>query len=302
MLQQNTTENERVEVLVRASTKLSLARTLLRFARTKPLGAIGAAITITLILIAVLAPVISPADPYKTNASNVYATPGGDFILGSDDVGRDVMSRLFFGARVSLYVGMVSVAVGISLGTLIGVLSGFIGGKLDLGFQRIVDSFIAFPTIILALAIMAALGSSLNNVIIALIFVLAPGTARTIRSQVLSIRELDYVLAARAIGAPSSRIVLRHILPNIAAMYIILVTIQLGLAITTEASLSFLGVGVPPDVPSWGGMLTVAAESFHGVAPWLAIFPGVAIALSVFGVNLLGDALRDVLDPKLRGR
>lgn len=271
------------------------------FARRKPLGAVGAGILIAIILIAIMAPFISPHDPYDPSARDIYAQPGGTYLLGGDEAGRDVLSRLFYGARISMYVGVISVAIGVTLGSLLGVVSAYAGGKFDLIVQRGVDVAIAFPGIILALAIMAALGASVNNVIIAIVVsTLLPGSARVVRSQALSIKEMDYVLAARALGCSRSRIVLRHIVPNLISIYIVLVTIQLGLAITTEASLSFLGLGVPPDVPTWGGMLTAAARAFVAVAPWLVIFPGVAIALAVFGANLLGDALRDVLDPKLR--
>ena len=190
--------------------------------------------------------------------------------------------------------------IGFTSGALLGILSAYIGGWFDLIIQRIIDALMAFPTIILALGIMAVLGASVHNVILALIFVIVPGTARTVHSQALSVKALDYIIAAGALGGTHGRIILRHMVPNLFAMCLILATLQLGLAILTESSLSFLGVGVPPDVPTWGGMLREAARAFVGVAPWLAIFPGLTIALAVFGVNLLGDALRDVLDPRLR--
>ena len=279
--------------------KLLLA--LRHFAATKPLGAVGGAILIFLISVALLAPLISPHDPIEPNANLTYAGPSPGYPLGNDHIGRDVLSRLFHGARISLYVGGASVGIGITLGALLGIISAYSGGIFDLLFQRLVDALIAFPTIILALAIMSALGGSPENVIIALVSVLAPTSARTMRSQVLSLKEWDFVTAARAIGASPMRIILRHIVPNCLPTYIILLTLTLGLAITAEASLSFLGVGVPPDVPTWGGMLTNASQSFVVGSPWLAIYPGVALALVVFGSNLLGDALRDVLDPRLRG-
>ena len=273
------------------------------FITRKPLGAVGATIILVLILVAVFAPVISPHDPEEPSADDIYSKPGGRYILGGDNVGRDILSRLFFGARISMYVGVVSVGIGVSLGALLGIVSAYAGGRFDLVVQRFVDALIAFPGLILALAIMAALGASVNNVIVALVVsAFVPGSSRVVRSQALSIKQSDYVLSARAVGCSDTRIIFRHIVPNCMAIYMVLITIQLGTAITTEASLSFLGLGVPPQVPTWGGMLNVAAQAFVGVAPWLAIFPGVAIALAVFGANLLGDALRDVLDPRLRGR
>jgi ABC-type dipeptide/oligopeptide/nickel transport system permease subunit len=259
-------------------------------------------VLIGLILVAILAPWIAPRDPQETNVALKYARPGGELLLGGDQLGRDVFSRLIYGARVSLYVSLLSVGIGITAGTLLGIFSAYVGGTIDLVIQRLVDALMSFPPIILALGLMAARGASVNNVVIALVIILLPGATRVVRSQALSIKELDYTLSARASGAGPVRIMLRHILPNVAATYIVLSTITLGFAIVVEAALSFLGVGIPPDVPTWGGMLTLGASKYVEIAPWLAIFPGVAIALVVFAVNLLGDALRDVLDPKLRGR
>ena len=274
---------------------------LLYFVRRYPLGALGGAILLALILTAIFAPWIAPHDPQETSVALQYAPPGSARILGGDQLGRDVLSRLIYGARISLSVGLLSVGIGVTAGTLIGIFSAYAGGTVDLVVQRLVDALMAFPPIILALGLMAALGASMNNVVIALVVILLPGTTRVIRSQTLSIKELDYVLAARAISAGSLRIMLRHILPNVVATYIVLSTITLGFAIVVEAALSFLGVGIPPDVPTWGGMLTLGASRYINTAPWLAIFPGIAITLVVFAINLLGDALRDVLDPKLRG-
>ena len=231
----------------------------------------------------------------------LYEGPGSKFLLGSDSLGRDVLTRLFYGGRISLYVGLVSIAIGVSAGSLLGAVSAYYGGKFDLIVQRLVDAFIAFPGIILGLALMAALGSSVINIIIALVAVLTPSAIRTVRSQALAVKESDYVLAARAIGAGDGRIILRHIVPNCLAIFIILATLNLGYAIIVESSLSFLGVGVPPDVPTWGSMLSEVGVTQIEDAPWLAIFPGLFLSLAVFGVNLVGDALRDVLDPRLRG-
>jgi peptide/nickel transport system permease protein len=283
------------------SPLISVGWALIDFSRQKPLGAIGGGILVVLIIIAVLAPVISPFDPEEIHSEHLFAPPGGFLPLGGDSVGRDVMSRLFYGGRISLFVGLVSVGIGITLGSLLGVASAYIGGGFDLIVQRFVDAFIAFPGIILALAIMAVLGSSVTNIIIALVLVLAPSAIRTVRSQALAIKEMDYILAVTAVGANGTRIVLRHMVPNCMAIFMILATLNLGYAIIVEASLSFLGVGVPPNVATWGSMLAEGGVSYIDKAPWLAVLPGVALSLAVFGVNLLGDALRDVLDPRLRG-
>ena len=280
--------------------KPTLRQNLVKFAKDKPLGAFGGIIAILLIIVAVLAPVIAPHDPVATDHNNVLAAPSANMLLGGDHIGRDVFSRLVYGARISLLVGILSVLFGVTIGLAVGLVSGYFGGIVDLGAQRIMDAVMAFPALILALSIMAVMGASIINVIIALAAVFVPGAARTIRSQALSIKEMDYVLAARAIGSSDLRIMLRHMAPNLAATYIVLATISLGWAIVVEASLSFLGVGVPPSVPTWGGMLT-GATKYVETAWWVAVFPGLAIAIVVFAWNLLGDGLRDVLDPKLRG-
>jgi ABC-type dipeptide/oligopeptide/nickel transport system permease subunit len=260
-----------------------------------------------LILIALLAPAISPYGPRQLlntadGRSAVHVPPNGSFLLGTDHVGRDVLSRVMHGARVSLYVGLGSVLIGITASFILGVAVSYAGGHLDLAFQRLVDALMALPGLIIALAIMAVLGPSLNNVIIAIIIGMVAPVVRTVRSQVLSLKELDYVLAAKAIGASSKRIVFQHVAPNCFATCLVLATYYLGFAIIIEASLSFLGVGSPPDVPSWGGMLTIASRQHVKTAPWVGLFPGLAIFVVVLGFNFLGDALRDVFDPKLRGR
>ena len=254
-----------------------------------------------LILTAIFAPLISPHDPTKINAEYIFTPPGNPLPLGGDQMGRDVLSRIFYGGRISLFVGLVSVGVGISIGSLLGAISAYYGGKFDLIVQRFVDAFLAFPGIILGLSLMAVLGSSVTNIIIALCIVLAPSAIRTVRSQALAIKEMDYVLSARAVGASDLRIILLHIVPNCMALFIILVTLNLGYAIIVEASLSFLGAGVPPNVATWGGMLARGGLTYIETAYWLAIFPGITLSLAVFGINILGDAMRDVLDPRLRG-
>ena len=294
------------EISPKGPIGLGLAATLVQgiasFSRRKPLGAVGGAVAVLLILVAILAPVIAPFDPYEPHPKLAYAAPGADLLLGGDQIGRDVLSRLIYGTRISLYVSIVSVLIGATVGTLVGIASAYFGGLTDLIIQRILDALMAFPGIILAMAIMAALGkASLENVIIALVIVFTPGAARTLRARALSLKEMEFVLAARSVGAGDWRIILRHILPNCLSLYIVFFSISVGFAIVVEASLSFLGIGAPPDAPSWGGMLSLAASKYVSVAPWLAVFPGVLIALTVFAANLLGDALRDVLDPRLRG-
>ena len=280
--------------------KRGILRSLGQTATRKPLGAVGTTIAILLIVLAIFADFIAPGNPSRTSA-NVVKSPGGDAWLGTDDLGRDVYTRIVHGSRISLRVGFVAVGIGVTLGFLIGLGSAYFGGVADLIVQRIMDAILAFPGLVLVLAIVTVLEPSINNVIVALSFGLIPRSARTIRSQALSIKETDYVLAARASGARPWRIILRHMAPNCFATYIVFATFSLGFAIIAEASLSFLGLGVPPNVPSWGGMLNGASSVGVDVAPWLGVFPGLALAIIVFSWNLMGDALRDELDPRLRG-
>jgi peptide/nickel transport system permease protein len=281
------------------------AMAVAKFARQKPLGAVGGVIVLALLMTALLAPLIAPYDPRQIireegNRVPVYVAPGKTYLLGTDHVGRDLASRIVYGARISLYVGIGAVLIGVTGWFVIGMASAYAGRQVDLFVQRIVDAMMAVPGLIIVLAIMAVLGSSLNNVIIAIVIGMLTPVVRTVRSQVLSVKEMEYVLAARAIGAASAHVIVRHIMPNCLAIYLILATYYLGFAIILEASLSFLGVGVPPDVPSWGGMLTAAAQGHVTRAPWAGVFPGLAIFVTVLGFNLLGDALRDVLEPRLR--
>ena len=272
------------------------------FTRRKPIAAAGGFIVVLAIFVAIFAGVIAPHDPQGIGIATKFSGPGTEnALLGTDQLGRDILSRLIHGARVSMYVGVVSVLIGITAGTLIGVGSAYVGGWPDILLQRLIDALMGFPPIILALGLMAALGASTNNVIIALVVILVPGATRVIRSQALSIKELDYTLAARSIGAGPTRIIFRHMLPNVAATYIVLVTLTLGFAIVVEAALSFLGVGIPPDVATWGSMLELGRRNID-TQFWMVVFPGITIAVVVFAVNFLGDGLRDVMDPKLRGR
>jgi peptide/nickel transport system permease protein len=270
-----------------------------RLCRRQPLGTVGGLIVLALIAVAVLAPRLAPHGPKEATFAP-YLPPSAEFPMGTDQIGRDVLSRVVWGARLSLYVGLLSVVFGITAGSLWGAVTAYLGGAADTGSQRVVDSVMALPPIILALALMAALGQSVNNVIIALVVLLTPTAARTIRSIALGIVVSPYMESARAVGATNWRIISRHLIPNCMAGYIVLVTTNVSYAIVVEASLSFIGAGAPPDEPSWGGMLTAGIQALE-TAPWMVLFPGLAISLAVFGLNLFGDSIRDVTDPRLRG-
>jgi peptide/nickel transport system permease protein len=270
------------------------------FVRRYPLGAIGGAILALFVLAAVFADAITAFDPLSTNARLSLAAPGAAHILGADFMGRDVYSRIVYGARISLAVGLGSTALGGILGVLLGLTSGYLGGWVDLAIQRVVDILQGLPLLVLALVMAAALGPSLHNTILAIAIPLIPYVARVIRANTLSLREMPFVEAARATGMSEFRIAVWHVLPNTLAPLIVLATAQLGSAILTEASLSFLGLGIPEPHPSWGRMLSESAAEYVRTAPWLVVFPGLAISLLVFGTNLLGDALRDILDPRQR--
>jgi len=270
------------------------------FARRYPLGAAGAIIMALLVFGALFADLITFHDPLQTDAPLSLAPPTAAHWMGSDFMGRDIYSRIVYGARISLAVGIGSTLLGCIFGVAIGLGSGYLGGWVDLIAQRVIDILQALPLLVLALVMAAALGPSLRNTIIAIAIPLIPSVARVIRSNTLALRELPFVEAARAIGMSEFRIAVRHVLPNTLAPVIVLATAQLGAAILTEASLSFLGLGIPEPYPSWGRMLSESAVEYVRTAPWLVIFPGLVISLTVFGTNLLGDALRDLLDPRQR--
>jgi peptide/nickel transport system permease protein len=279
-------------------------RTLMR---RKPLGAISAVILCGLIATAVLAPLIAPYDPYRFNLNERglpirLHPPNATFLFGTDTHGRDVLSRIIYGARVSLMVGFLSVAIGTLAGTLIGLVSGYWEGSIDQGLQRLVDTLMAFPGIVLALAVLSVFGQSLPNIILVIGLVIAPGASRVVRGTVLSVKHNTYIDAARAAGASSRRILLWHILPNVFAPILIIASVWLGNAIVIEAALSFLGLGTPPPTPTWGGMLSGEGRRSLETAPYLAIFPGLAISIVVLAFNMFGDAVRDLLDPRLRTR
>lgn len=287
--------------LARAGANIrSRTGAVLFLARRYPLGMAGLAIVVLFVLAALLAPWLTTHDPLATDPAASLARPDAIHLLGADFMGRDMWSRILYGARVSLFVGGASVLFGCSLGVLVGLVSGFWGGWLDLVIQRVNDILQALPLLVLALVMAAALGPSMQNTIIAISIAVIPGVARVIRSNTLSLREMPFIEAARAQGMSEWRIMMRHVLPNTLTPVIVLATAQLGSAILTEASLSFLGLGIPEPHPSWGRMLSESAAEYVRTAPWLVIYPGLAISLVIFGTNLLGDALRDILDPRER--
>jgi peptide/nickel transport system permease protein len=280
----------------------SVAETMVGFIRRQPLGAAGLFIALVMIAMALFADYITAYDPEAANFEDMLVPPNLEHPLGTDDFGRDILTRIIYGARTALIVGFFAAFIGSVIGLVLGVASAYFGGRIDLFFQRVMDVFLAFPSIIMALAVVAVLGTGLQNVIIAIMLPMIPQCARVVRSNALAIREIPYVDAARACGFSNARIILRHMSPNVMAPYLIMFTSFVGQAILAEASLSYLGLGVQEPIPAWGLMLRSGAEEYAESAPWAAIFPGLAITLAVFAFNLFGDALRDVLDPKLRSR
>ena len=270
------------------------------FARRQPLGAVGAGVIVVMFLVALGAPLLAPYDPEAVDFGAMLARPSAAHWLGTDSFGRDVLSRLIYGSRTALMVGFGAALLGATGGAILGVGSAYFGGRVDLYLQRGMDVLLCFPLIILALAIVAMLGNNVPNLILAITIPMIPRCALVIRASALSIREMPYVDAARAAGFRHARIMLRHMLPNVMAPYLIMVTSFLGQAILLEASLSFLGLGVQEPTAAWGLMLRGAAVEFAEAAPWMAIFPGLAISMAVFAFNLFGDSLRDALDPRLR--
>ena len=276
-------------------------RRLVFLAQRHLLGTIGLCIMLLFVCTAIFADLICRFDPLSIDSAHRLAAPGTLHWMGTDSFGRDVWSRVVHGARISLAVGIGSTALGSSIGVMIGLASGYLSGWVDLVFQRVTDILQALPLLVLALVMTAALGPSLPNVMLAIAIPLIPTVVRVIRANTLALRELPFIEAAKSIGMSETRIALRHVLPNTIAPLIVLATAQLGSTILTEASLSFLGLGIPEPYPSWGRMLSESAVEYVRTAPWLVIFPGIAISLAVFGTNLFGDALRDILDPRQRG-
>jgi peptide/nickel transport system permease protein len=275
--------------------------TLWAILRRKPLGAASGALIVLLVLTAVFADVLAPYDPLETHPEIRLAAPSRVHLFGTDDIGRDVLSRIIYGSRISLWVGLLAVGIGTVAGMLIGLACGYWEGRLDLALQRLMDAIQAIPGLILALAIVSVLTPNTTNAMVAIAIVIVPGNSRIVRGAVLSAKQNRYVEAAQALGCRHLSILGRHILPNVTAPILIIASIWLGNAILIEATLSFLGVGTQPPTPSWGLMLSSTGRAFMEQAPWLAIFPGFAISLAVLAFNLFGDTLRDAWDPKLRG-
>jgi peptide/nickel transport system permease protein len=295
-------EATQVSATAPLAPRLTLLEEILKFIRTKPLGAAGGLIILGLLAVAAVADTLAPYDAYQADYAQQFARPSVEHWFGTDEFGRDLLSRIMYGARIALFVGFSASFIGCTIGGLLGVTSAYVGGRLDLLLERLMDILLAFPQLILALAIASILGPAVQNVVIAIAIPIIPRAARVVRATALSVKENVYVEAVSALGAPQHRIVLRHIVPNVLAPYIIILTAQLGGAILAEAALSYLGLGAAEPTPSWGLMLSGSALSYAEKAPWIPIFPGIAISLGVFGFNLFGDSLRDALDPKLRGR
>jgi len=274
-----------------------LALTLLRKQR---LAAFGALLVAIMVVMALVPGLIAPHDPEIISFESMLLPPDSTYWLGTDQFGRDLLSRIIYGARTALFIGFIAAFVGATTGLVLGVASAFFGGRIDLIVQRLIDVLIAFPTIIIALTVVAVFGSDLHNVIVAICIPFIPDAARIVRSSALAIRQIPYVDAARSLGFSNTRIILRHMVPNVLAPYLIILTANIGQAILLEASLSYLGLGVQEPTPAWGLMLQGGAEEYVESAPWVAVFPGLAIAFAVFGFNLFGDGVRDALDPRLR--
>lgn len=274
---------------------------LRRLVKEKPLGVFGGIILLLLIFVAVFASQLAPYGFNDTNMRAVMQPPSLKYLLGTDHLGRDMLSRIIFGARISIIVGLAASLIDVAVAAFIGLVSGFSGGKTDLFIQRLVDAVIIFPNLFFYLAILSVLGPGIWQVILVLGVLGGVGSSRIIRSNVMQIKNNTYVDAVRSMGARQYRILLRHVLPNVMAPLIIIFTVSMGGVILSEATLSFLGLGIPPPEPSWGGMLSGAGRRYMENAPWMAIWPGLFLSLAVFGVNMLGDAVRDLLDPRLRG-
>lgn len=273
----------------------------IRLVKEKPLGLIGALIVLVLFLTGIFAHWLAPYGYNEIYVTPRLAAPSASHPLGGDNIGRDLFSRVIYGARISMFVGLGATALGVTISTIIGVISGFLGGKTDIIIQRFVDAWMCFPALFLILSVMAIVGPGMWQVILVLGVLNGISSSRIVRGAVITIKNNVYVEAAKATGCSTPKILVQHILPNIMAPIIILFTIGMGAAILAEASISFLGFGIPPPTPSWGGMLSEGGTRYMLLAPWMAIWPGLALSVVVYGVNMLGDALRDLLDPRLRG-
>jgi ABC-type dipeptide/oligopeptide/nickel transport system permease subunit len=286
----------------RSTETVSRVRALWQVLRKKPLGMASALLLLVLVLTAVFADVLAPYDPLEARPEIRLSAPSRAHPFGTDDIGRDVLSRIIYGSRISLWVGLLAVGIGTFAGMIIGLACGYWEGRLDIVLQRVMDAIQAIPGLVLALAIVSVLKPSTTNAMLAIAVVIIPGNSRIVRGAVLSAKQNRYVEAAQALGCRQLSILISHILPNVTAPILVIASIWLGNAILIEASLSFLGLGTQPPIPSWGLMLSSTGRAFMEQAPWLAVFPGLAISLAVFGFNLFGDTLRDAWDPKLRRR
>ena len=281
--------------------KRTYLQSFARFLRQKPLGTLGLVIMLGFGIMAILAPYVVPKDILDTNAKAILHGPSDEFWFGTDQFGRDLFSRTLYGSRISMLVGFAVLIMGTTVGAVLAIITTYIGGKVDLLTQRLVDALMAIPTLVLALTIMSVLGASMFNLILAISVATIPNALRTVRSVVLSIKATQYVDSARATGCTSLRIMTFHVAPNCMAPYLVIASVALGGAILAEASLSFLGAGAPEETVTWGSLLSRDKLQFFALAPWMAIFPGLFLTALVFGINVFGDALRDVLDPRLRG-
>ena len=279
----------------------ALADFFIRLVKEKPLGTVGGVIVLVLLIVGIFAGWLAPYEMNETHGVDALSPPSSSYILGTDHMGRDLLSRVIFGARISLIVGLAASSISVIISTVIGMLCGYFGGKFDTIVQRFVDAWICFPGLVLLIIVVSLLGTGMWQVIISIGLLYGIGGSRIIRGTVTSLKQNMYIDAAVAIGCPSSRILARHILPNVMAPIIVLFTTRMPAVIMLEASLSFLGFGIPPPDPSWGGMLSGAGRSYMFLAPWMAIWPGLALAIVVYGVNMFGDAARDILDPRLKG-
>ena len=284
-------------LVVPRNDRLATAR---HFARRNPRMLVGGVMVVTWLVLAVFAPVFAPYDPIKVNVQDALLSPSAEHWLGTDDLGRDVLSRVIWGSRISLSVGVISVTIGFVIGVTLGLAAGYLGGTFDLLVMRGIDALLAFPALVLAIAITAALGPQIQNAMIAIGIVAVPGYARLTRGQVLSVRAREFIVAARTIGAPPLRIVLRHIFPNVTNALVVQATLATAFAILAEAALSFLGLGPQPPSPSWGQDINYSQRYLPNLKWWMSAGPGIAIFTAVFAFNVLGDALRDALDPRLR--
>jgi len=289
------------EITEQKKRRSAFAVFIKRLLKEKKLGTVGAIITLALLFVGIFADVLAPYGMNETHIDDYLAAPGAKYLLGADNIGRDILSRVIYGARISVIIGLAASSIATVLSLIIGMVSGYVGGKFDLLFQRLVDTMMSIPQIILMMILISVIGPGIWQVTVVLGFMWGVIGSRIIRSAVISVKEKMYVAAAESIGCTRSKIIMRHILPNIMAPTIVLFTTRVPNVIRVEASLSFLGFGIPPPAPSWGGMLGTVGRDYMLQAPWIVFWPGLALALVVYGVNIFGDAIRDLVDPRLKG-